>query len=321
MYEGRTLAEAGRKWQNDAKFRVEQIARYLGVDMDLSNRAWYEDGGTPGHFFKRKSRDQIAFVPLKTQKIRRVMGEARPVGEQKNELAVVDDAGPNAFDTVETLGWTRSQSLELSDVNSMTHGWSVTVSAGFEIGGDAQGGKVIGGLEIGAHGEYSKETAETKSTSVEASHTTTVELKAGEMARLIQTVRTGEIEIDVTDYIVLELGWRIRDWKTPNNALLKDHSGFGGKERSKSRWHWDCTDTFDLQTMGEGHSPRYPGLRGRNLHATREIGDDLRWLLNEGNRTIVVRSKALFKQGVWGNAKVQRLDASGEVADERDAAE
>ena len=74
-------------------------------------------------------------------------------------------------------------------------------------------------------------------------------------------------------------------------------------------------------TMGEGVNPRYPGIRGRNLHATREIGDDLRWLLNEANRTIVVRSKASFKQGVWGNAKVQRLDTDGGVADERDAAE
>ena len=44
---------------------------------------------------------------------------------------------------------------------------------------------------------------------------------------------------------------------------------------------------------------------------TREIGDDLAWLLNEDNRTIVVRSKALFKQGIWGNAQVQRIDVDG----------
>ena len=50
--------------------------------------------------------------------------------------------------------------------------------------------------------------------------------------------------------------------------------------------------------------------------ATREIGDDLAWLLNEDNRTIVVRSKALFKQGVWGNAKVQRLGDDGQVYEE-----
>ena len=283
--------------------------------MALGNRNWYEDGGTPGLFHKKNERDKIAFIPLKTAKIRRVMGDARPVGEQKNVLAVVDDAGPNDFPTVETLGWSRSTSLELSDVNSMTHGWSVTVSAGFEVGGDAQGGKVVGGLEIGAHGEYSKERAESKSESVEATHTTQVELAAGEMARILQTVRTGEVEIDVTDYIVLGLGWRIKDWKTPNNNLLKDHAGYA-KDHTKSRWHWECTDAFDLATMGEGNNPRYPGLRGRNLMATREIGDDLAWLLNEDNRTIVVRSKALFKQGVWGNAKVQRLGDDGQVHEE-----
>ena len=168
MYEGRTIAEAGRQWQNDAKWRVEQIARYLGIDMALGNRNWYEDGGVPGLFHKKNERDKIAFYPLKTAKIRRVMGDARPVGEQKNVLAVVDDAGPNDFPTVETLGWARSTSLELSDVNSMTHGWSITVSTGFEVGGDAQGGKVIGGLELGAYGEYSKERAESKAESVEA---------------------------------------------------------------------------------------------------------------------------------------------------------
>ena len=274
MYEGRTIAEAGRKWQNDAKWRVEQIARYLGIDMDLQNRRWYEDGGTPGLFYKHSSRDTIAFSPLNTAKIRRDMGDARPVGEQNNLLAVVDDAGPNDFPTVETLGWSRSTSLELSDVTSMTHGWSVTVSAGFEVGGDAQGGKVMGGLEIGEYGEYSKERAESKAESVEATHTTQVELAAGEVARILQTVRTGEVEIDVTDYIVLELGWRIKDWKTPNNALLKDHAGYV-KDHTKSRWHWDCPDAIDLITMAEGSNPRYPGLRGRNLMATREIGDDL----------------------------------------------
>ena len=233
-----------------------------------------------------------------------------PWANRSNLLAIVDDAGPNDFPTVETLGWSRSTSLELSDVTSMTHGWSVTVSAGFEVGGDAQGGKVMGGLEIGAYGEYSKERAESKAESVEATHTTQVELAAGEVARILQTVRTGEVEIDVTDYIVLELGWRIKDWKVPNNDLLKDHAGYV-KDHTKSRWHWDCPDAMDLITMAEGSNPRYPGLRGRNLMATREIGDDLAWLLNEDNRTIVVRSKALFKQGIWGNAQVQRIDVDG----------
>ena len=32
----------------------------------------------------------------------------------------------------------------------MTHGWSVTITQGYEIGGDAAGGKYIGGIELGA---------------------------------------------------------------------------------------------------------------------------------------------------------------------------
>ena len=224
---------------------------------------------------RASSRDTIEFKPYKTTRIRRKLGDIRPVGELKNELAVADESGPSDFDTVETLEWAVGTNRSIVDTDSMTHGWSVTVTQGYEIGGDAAGGKYVGGIELGAHGDYSKETAKGLESSVGATKSTQVELPAGQIARIVQTVQSGEVEVDVEDFIVLELGWRVRDWKVPNNTLLKNHSGFGGKERSKSRWHWDCLDAYDLLTLGEGTNPRYPGARGQRLIDRKDIGDDI----------------------------------------------
>ena len=41
------------------------------------------------------------------------------------------------------------------------------------------------------------------------------------------------------------------------------------------------------------------------------------WLLDEANRTIEVHSKAIGEHGIWGNAKVERLDAEGDLVEER----
>ena len=89
MYTGRSVPEAVRKWQQDAKWRVEQISRGLGIDMELSNRNWYEVGDQAGLFRKTKSRDTIEFQPYKTIKIDRKLGSIRPVGKLENELAIV----------------------------------------------------------------------------------------------------------------------------------------------------------------------------------------------------------------------------------------
>ena len=316
MYTGRTVEEAVRKWQEDAKWRVEQISRGLGVDMDLQNRRWYEDGGQVGLFKKTSSRDTIEFKPYKTVRIRRKLGDLRPVGELKNELAVADESGPSDFDTVETLEWAVGTNRSIVDTDSMTHGWSVTVTQGYEIGGDAAGGKYVGGIELGAHGDYSKETAKGLESSVGATKSTQVELPAGQIARIVQTVQSGEVEVDVEDFIVLELGWRVRDWKHTNNQLLKDHVGFGGKERSKSRWHWDCLDAYDLLTLGEGTNPRYPGSRGQRLIDRKDIGDDIAWLLDENRRTVYVKTTAKFKQGIMGKGRVQRVHPDGTTEEE-----
>ena len=104
------------------------------------------------------------------------MGEARPRGELKNELAVVDDSGPNDYDSEETLSWTRGKSMSLVDTESATHGWGVTITQGYEIGGEAAGGKYIGGIELAANGEYSKGKAEENADSWDVTKSTKIDL-------------------------------------------------------------------------------------------------------------------------------------------------
>ena len=216
----------------------------------------------------------------------------------EEELAVVDQAGPNDYDTVEELAFSRGETREVTDVNSKTEGWSITVITGFEIGGDAQGGKIIGGLEVGAHGDYTVEKIRTKSSTIGAEHETEVLVPRGEIAELVQTVRTGEVEMDVEDLIVLKLGWKIADWKKRNNSYLNDHAGWAKKGKSKSRWHWDCLDTYDFISAMEGNNPRYPNLTSSFARQS-SIKPHVDWLKAENNRLIRVRSTVTYKNGIW----------------------
>ena len=314
-YSARTIAEAVRRWQHDALPHVSALSRELGIDFNLSNRNWDEDGREPGLFHKNGERDTVAFIPYGTDRIKREIGDIRPVGNPETKLAVVDTAGPNDFDTVESLSWERGTSLDIQESTSETYGWSVTVTAGFEVGGDAAGGKVIGGLELGTSGEYSKERVRGSGESWGVTHTTQVDLPKGQIAKLMQTVRVGPVEIDVEDRIVLKLGWRVADWRKPNNDLLKDHAGFAAKGRSKSRWHWDCPDTQDFRLAMDGANPRYPRIP-RGYGGRGNVRSHVEWLMNEGNRTIVVKSKAHAEQGVFGDARVVRLGLDGRVLSE-----
>lgn len=317
-YEATTVQEAIRAWQRDALHHISVVARHgLGIDIEMADDRWIESGKEPGYFTKRGQRDRIVFIPYATDKIVRKLGEVNPVGEQKNELLVVDEAGPNDYDSEETLSWRRGTSLNLVETTSETHGWSALVKLGFEAG--SQNNKITGGIELGTHGDYSKSKAEDKGQSLDASHSTTIKLPKGEMARLLQTVRTGRAEVEVEDLIVLRLGFKVGDYKKrvgPNRSRLDHHAGYRGINTSKSRWHWDCPDTNDFRTMVEGNNPRYPNVPG---DWSEWQWKSINWLLDEGNRTLRVRSKAIFDQGVWGNSRVQRLDDDDHVLSEEDA--
>ena len=325
VYEARTIPEAVRKWQRDALTHISVLSLELGIPFERGNARWIESNNTVGSY-GRGDRDRVEFKPYRAAKIKRTLGDARPRGTMTNELAIVDNVGPHDFDSEETLSWSRQTSRELSEVESATHGWSATVSLGFEAGTETN--KVVGGIELGAFGEYSKERVEAKATSIEAGHSTKINLTAGEMARIIQTVRSGEVEIDVEDLIVLELGWRVADWKRTFKPYLHSHAGYAMARNSRgggtrSRWHWDCLDADDLRTAFVGTNPRYPALThpghgwGAPFADWGGVRDSYRWLMDESHRTVRVKSKAIFKQGIWSDARAQRLNAAGEVIEDK----
>ena len=306
-----TIPEAVRKWQRDALPHVSELSKFLGIPFQTGNRRWVESNSNPGYFAKDGERDTIAFIPYRADKIVRKIHDIVPAGELDNVLALVDHVGPNDYDSEETLGWTRGTSRTLTDTDSQTHGWSTTVSLGFELG--VEGKKVVGGIELGAHGDYSHETANEKGSDAGGSHSTKIDLPRGEIAKMLQSVRSGPGVADVEDLIVLAVGFKVADWKRPTNDYLKDHSGFSKKGRSKSRWHWDVPDVNDLRMAFEGTNPRYPRMVGRNFTTHGSVSSHYRWLMDPRNRTVRVRSRAHFDVAVFGEARVQRIGVDGKV--------
>lgn len=301
-YQSRTLAESGRLWWHDMLYDISFIAGYLGIPFEQSNKQWIESSHTPGDFYKKHSRDGIVFKPLIAEKIKRSIGDPKPVGTQKNELCLADviDNSNGTSPIHASLNWSKRDSMTLENVTSETHGWSACVSIGFEAGTD--NAKVIGSLSLTASGEYSKSKAESKTTEIEGGGSIEVDVDQGKIAKLIQTVRSGECEVDVVDEIVLGLGWRVRDYKKRNNKMLEGHAGYARKGHNE-RWHWDCIDSNDFRTMIEGTNPRYPNVDSKILND--KCYYQINRLLDEKRRTIIVKSKAIFKRGLWGNAKIE----------------
>lgn len=301
-FSAHTIAEAGRMYWQSIIPDIAFISRYLGIPIAPKND-WHESSSEIGHFNNQGERDVIEFKPLQAIKIKRTLGEIRPVGEQRNELALVDciDNSNGKTPITASLDWKKREALTLESVTSETHGWSSTVSIGFEAGNE--NAKVIGELSLSAYGEYSKSKAQSKTSEIEGGGSIQVEVPAGQITRLIQTVRSGEVEIDVTDEIIIDLGFRVADWKKRTNGMLNGHSGYAHKGHSRSRWHWDCTSADDLRTMIGGANPRYPNVDSHIL--LDKCYFQLERLLDESNRTIIVKSKARFKRGLWGDAKAE----------------
>ena len=301
-YSAPTIQEAGRQCWQALIPDIAFISRYLGIPIDEKND-WHESSSQVGYFNNHHERDTIEFHPLTTSKIKRTLGTIRPVGIQNKELALVQtiDNSNGESPLTATLEWNKSEQLTIESVTSETHGWSICVTAGFEAGNE--NAKFIGSLSLTASGEYSKSKAESKSSTIEGGGSIQVNVPPGKTTRLIQSVQSGEVEMDVTDEIILDLGFRVSDWKKRTNDQLNGHAGYARKGHSRSRWHWDCLSTDDFRTMMEGQNPRYPSLDAKYLNE--KCFFQINRLLDETKRTIIVKSKAKFKRGIWGDARVE----------------
>ena len=311
-YTGRTTVEAVRKWQRDAIPHVAAIARAFGVGFELGNKDWYEDGDRSGEWHKHHSRDLIRFIEPATDRIIRKIGDAVPVGAPEPKLVVVQTHGPYPYDSDVALTWNYGTSLSIQDSTSQTHGWSVTLTQGLEVGGEATGGKYIAGLELGSHGEYSKGKVEDRKSDIGTGGSQSIRLPAGEVVRMLQTISITPVEIEVTDRAIIRLGWKIADWKERKNHNLSGHVGTS-RRSNKTRWHWDCLNTDDFRTMMHGDNPRYPKSQGWSPYQWDSVAPHYEWLMDEANRTMLVESVVKADQGVWGEGGGQRLDSSGQI--------
>ena len=80
---------------------------------------------------------------------------------------------------------------------------------------------------------------------------------------MVQTVRTGEVEVDVEDFIVIELGLACRRLEGRPQRLSPQHAGHaiylnGAGKPTKGALALGLPDDEDFLSMGEGGNPRYP---------------------------------------------------------------
>ena len=323
MYTGRTTEAAVRKWQRDAlNGPLITLSRVLGIDLNKYSdlRKWYPEARTEGAWSRERERDRIIFVhPTPVVKIVRRIHDIIPDGKLNNDLAIADTAGPNDYDSEETLSWSIGTSARLTHTTSTTHGWSITTKLGFEAG--TENNKVTGGLELGAFGEYSQGRAEDKEKSLGSSKSTKIGLPAGDIARLMQTVQSGKGIAKVEDRIILDIQFEVWDYKKRIRGIegrLKGHAGYRGTGH-KRRVHWTCIGAEDLRSTFTGTNHRHPSLRGRNFYRDQSwVRRAVDWMMNEDNRTIKVKSEAHFDVSIFSNSRVVRLGTDGELLEDRE---
>ena len=300
-YRGRTVDECYRAWQKDALPHITRLSQYLGIPLMGPHHGWRPDNPPKNSWWRRGQRDRIHFGNTKVIKIERKSGSPVPSGEMKKELVLVGswDNEHNLIEEV-IVKWERGTSREFLEAKSELYGWSITTSVSGSVGSN-EANKVEFGFEVSAHGEYAKETATTDSVSDVVSLETKYSVPDGKVLEVVQEIESGEIEVPYTDKLVFDIDFFVVDWKRLKNSRLYSHSGYGKWGRTKSRKLWHCTSANDLDLMLRGKNARYPN-QSISIYNTsgRWLKNSINWLMNEENRTMIVESKAIYKQGYWG---------------------
>ena len=239
MYEAKTIPEAIRQFELAALPHVSALVKALGVPFDNS-KPWTESKSSVGQYYRDGERDRIHFKhPTGLVSFRRVKGETVPKGDRTTELLTV-----NEYDSYGTAyevqgGYTRKRGRVTTDEHSSTLGWSVT--AGVE--GQAGGGESSGGsyLKISfsttVSGEESDKHSDQDSEEWEEPATYNMTVPSDQGLRVVQTVESGESTQKVTDYLELDLSFRIVDWKhLGKDSPLSGNADYKGYKDTKSRY-------------------------------------------------------------------------------------
>ena len=312
MYEAKTIPEAIRQFELAALPHVSALVKELGVPFDNSKQ-WTESKSTDGQYYRNGERDRVHFKrPTGLVSARRVRGETVPKGERTTELMTVNEY--ESYGTAYEVqgGYTRKRGRVVADQHSSTLGWSVT--AGIE--GQAGGGESSGGsylkisLSTTVSGEQSDTHSEQDSVEFEEPATYNMTVPADKGLRVVQTVESGESSQKVTDYLELDLSFRIVDWKhLGKGSPLGGNADYTGYKSTKSRYVMGVDSIDDLRIILSGQSREYPRFLGEDWRGRPGIASHYGWLMAPGNRKIKIAGEVSYKDGLWGGVKPQLVEA------------
>ena len=233
------MGEAVRQYQEAALPHISETAVCLGVPFENS-KSWIESGSSVGQWYRKDERDRVHFdMPAPVLQVRRVRGEVVPVGERDTELLTVNEYEPYGREYEVTGGYTRKRGLTISDETSNTYGWSVTASIeGQKGGGESTGGSYVKlSLSTSVSGEHSKKHGEESSTEWEEPATYAMTVPEDQTLRVVQSVESGKSKQFVTDYLELDLGFSIIDWKhlSKSSSPLHGNADRAGYKNTRSR--------------------------------------------------------------------------------------
>ena len=167
----------------------------------------------------------------------------------------------------------------------------------------------------GFHGEDSDGSSDEEGTeSDEPSYLSTWNVPADQALRVVQTVKTGESQVPVTDLLELDLAFAVIDWKHLNSGSpLGGNADWKGYKDTKSRVVMVVDSLDDLRLILTGQHREYPGFKGKDWSHKTAIHNHFDWLLESSHRTIKVTGTEKYKQGLWGDVAPQLEDPARHI--------
>ena len=312
---------------------------YTGISQELAYQAFqkaalphiahltYQGGGHEGWLSARRTgkwdylgdhwgglcwqhgREIVQFDKLQFVKADVHSGIAVPVGELENHYAIIgtveNDTPEDAEHKVE---YQRGESSSLESQESQTHGWNVrTWLEGQSGGGEASGGSYLkAGIEVGAHGEYSKGMKEGTGESDLATLTTTLTVPKHSERDIQQLIQRGKARVEFTHKGVLDPKFWCIGYKH-----LRHHQGFieGNDDWTKwghtrSRKMWQADGIADLFAILTGQSGEYRNRTRNWMDEDKWIRKAYEWLADEGNRTLEFKTTAIFDRSLKSHVRL-----------------
>ena len=144
-------------------------------------------------------------------------------------------------------------------------GYNFTTKFETKFGGENASVQSTVGFEATTSGEFSEEVARTDEKTESVEFKTTLTAEPGMIARVLQNVMKTDIEIDITDHLIIDMPFEIWTYKNGgrDSRILDSPDIIRGGDM---RRHFMCTGIDDLSLTLRGKNRRYPRVPKNNFH-------------------------------------------------------